>query len=137
MLHNSLNVNRMNVGPGGKQAIMKDTVWNGKVQHLVDENGIAKGMKQVLTEREINTHGMNAAKMREELLKHEDFKNTKTLVQELVERRGHMCMFFPKFHCELNVAGVMLKNIQDSTRMDLLHACAKLSRSLLTHVILF
>ena len=41
------------MGPGGKLAIMKDTVWNGNVQHMVDENGIAKGMKQVLTERGI------------------------------------------------------------------------------------
>ena len=92
---NSLIVSRIDGGPGGEQAIMKDTFWNG---HMVAENGI---VKQVLTERGINTHGMNAAKMREELLKHDDFRNTKTLVQELVERRGHKFMFFPKLHCEL------------------------------------
>lgn len=27
-----LNVDRMNVGPGGKQAVMRDTTWNGEIQ---------------------------------------------------------------------------------------------------------
>ena len=27
-----LNVDRMNVGPGGKQAVMQDTTWNGEIQ---------------------------------------------------------------------------------------------------------
>ncbi|OAX34270.1 hypothetical protein K503DRAFT_699039 [Rhizopogon vinicolor AM-OR11-026] len=31
-----------------------------------------------------------------------DFKEQKSLVQEIIERAGHLCMFLPKFHCELN-----------------------------------
>ena len=107
----------------------------GTFSILVDENGIAKGMKQVLTERGINVHGINAAKIREELLKHDDFRNTKTLVQEVIGAYS-----FPSSTVSLmplNVAGVMLKNIRDSTRMDLLHPCAKLYLNRWTHVILF
>lgn len=31
-----------------------------------------------------------------------DFVNNKSALQELVERRGHICDFYPKYHCELN-----------------------------------
>ncbi|KAJ8580768.1 hypothetical protein M405DRAFT_752868 [Rhizopogon salebrosus TDB-379] len=31
-----------------------------------------------------------------------DFKEQKSLVQEIIERAGHLCIFLPKFHCELN-----------------------------------
>lgn len=98
----TLNVNHMNVRPGGKQPVMKDTVWNGEVQKLVDENGCPKGMKRVLQERGVDTRGINADKMREILAGHPDFKNPRTLLEDLVEKRGHICIFFPKFHCELN-----------------------------------
>lgn len=32
----------------------------------------------------------------------EDFVNEKPLLQHYLEDRGHVCMFLPKFHCELN-----------------------------------
>ena len=31
-----------------------------------------------------------------------DFKEQKCRVAEIVEERGHICIFLPKFHCELN-----------------------------------
>ncbi|KAL1749625.1 hypothetical protein FB107DRAFT_225179 [Schizophyllum commune] len=31
-----------------------------------------------------------------------DFVNNKSALQELVEQRGHICDFYPKYHCELN-----------------------------------
>jgi len=31
-----------------------------------------------------------------------DFKNKKPLLQLVVEKAGHKCLFLPKFHCELN-----------------------------------
>ena len=46
------NVDKMNAGPGGKQLIMRDTMWEGRIQKLVDDNGIPKGMKVILEERE-------------------------------------------------------------------------------------
>ena len=69
---------------------------------MILPDGRPKGLKLVLQERGIDVTGMNADKLREELAKIEDFKNPKTLVEEKVKSRGHLCMFFPKFHCELN-----------------------------------
>ena len=31
-----------------------------------------------------------------------DFAEQKSLVQETIEAAGHLCLFLPKFHCELN-----------------------------------
>ena len=61
-------------------------------------------IQMVLQERGVNTNGMNAEKMWETLSKYPDFANSKTIVQEKIEARGHMCMFFPKFYCELNAS---------------------------------
>ncbi|KAF8496041.1 hypothetical protein JB92DRAFT_3126295 [Gautieria morchelliformis] len=36
------------------------------------------------------------------LLLQEDFANKKSMLQHYIEGRGHICMFLPKFHCELN-----------------------------------
>ena len=32
----------------------------------------------------------------------DDFKNEKPLLQLIIEGAGHICLFLPKFHCELN-----------------------------------
>ena len=71
----SLNADRMNVGPGGKQAVMRPTVWNGSVQTLVLPDGQAEGMKLVLQERGVDTTGMKADAMRAKLKTYSDFKN--------------------------------------------------------------
>lgn len=99
----ALNAEKMNVKPGGKQVIMHDTEWNGQVQKMMLPDGTPKGMKLVLQEREIDVTCMNAARMREVLLaKHPDFASQKSTVEELIESKGHICLFFPKSHCELN-----------------------------------
>ena len=58
----ALNVNHMNVRPGGAQAKLHDTVWNGRGQKMVFSDGTPKGMKRVLEERGVNTKGMKAEK---------------------------------------------------------------------------
>jgi len=68
---------------------------------MVLPDGRPKGMKLVLQERGVDTKDMNADKMRE-TLKYDDFKNSKTILEERIKERGHLCYFFPKFHCELN-----------------------------------
>ena len=98
----SLNADRMNVGPGGKQAVMRPTVWNGYIQTMVLPDGQAKGMKLILQERGVDTTGMKADAMRAKLKTYSDFKNQKTILEEFIERRGHLCIFYPKFHCELS-----------------------------------
>ena len=69
------NAVKINVGPGGKQLVMKDTVHNGVVQRMVNVNGISKVMKMILEERGIVTKDMNAKKMRETLGAHSNFVN--------------------------------------------------------------
>ena len=43
---NALNINKMNVCPGGKQPCMQNTAWAGQVQKLVDDKGVPKGIKK-------------------------------------------------------------------------------------------
>ena len=31
-----------------------------------------------------------------------NFTNEKPMIQHYIESQGHVCMFLPKFHCELN-----------------------------------
>jgi hypothetical protein len=31
-----------------------------------------------------------------------DFAAQKSQIEEAIERRGHYCLFYPKYHCELN-----------------------------------
>lgn len=99
---NALNASRMNVRPGGKQPCMRDTVWAGRVQKLVRDDGVPKGMKAVLEERGVNTERMKANDMRTVLSFHDDFISEKTMVEKIVTEKGHKCVYLPKFHCELN-----------------------------------
>lgn len=64
MAEDSLDVTKMNVGPGGKPRIIGDGFWDGKSQSM-NRNGVPKGLRIVLEERGINTRGMNAEQMRE------------------------------------------------------------------------
>ena len=98
----ALNADRMNVGPGGKQPKMRDTVWEGHIQKMVDRNGIPKGMKAILEERGVDTAGMRGTDMRKLIKSYPDFQQQKTILEDRVERRGHICLFYPKFHCELS-----------------------------------
>ena len=54
----------MNVGPEAKQPKMRDTVWDGVVQELVDNCGTPRYMMAVLEERGVDTTGMKAKEMR-------------------------------------------------------------------------
>ena len=98
----ALNVRRMNVGPGGAQPQMRDTIWNGKVQKMVLSDGQPKGMKLILQERGVDTTGMRAADMRLVLANHENFKYEKTALKCLMQEKGQCALFLPKFHYELN-----------------------------------
>ena len=98
----SLNADAMNVKPGGKQPVMRPTVYNGEVQEMTLPDGTPKGMKMVLEERGVCTKGMVAKDMTAKLKTYQDFKNSKTILSELVENKGHKCVYIPKFHCEVN-----------------------------------
>ena len=51
----TLNVKLMNVGSGGVQPRMKDTIWNGNKQEMNFPNGTPKGMWIILEERGFDT----------------------------------------------------------------------------------
>ena len=97
----ALNADRMNVGPGGKQPKMRDAWWGGEVQKMVNEDGIPKGMRHILEERGVDTTKMKAKDMRDLLKIFPDFNGQKTILEDYIERRGHMCIFYPKFHCPI------------------------------------
>ena len=126
MAKDALNVAKMNVGPGGKQAVMRSTVYgpNKNFQSMVfpSNHSIypnqAKGMEVVLRERGLWRDGLigdcklcklkidditrTDCCMRRILSLQEDFISQKSLLQEEIEKRGHKCIFYPKYHCELN-----------------------------------
>jgi transposase len=113
----------MNVKPGGKQARMHDGwyIHDGQkcTQLMVfpsdhpEHPNEPKAIKAVLKERGLyrsdlrgkckkcqsgSTHCCN-----KRILENQpNFKAQKSLVQEIIEEAGHLCIFLPKFHCELN-----------------------------------
>lgn len=102
MSDDALDASAMNVKPGGKQPIMRDTVWAGATQRMVFTNGVAKGLKAVLEERGICTDTLVADQMRTILSNHEDFKSEQPKLIHYLSDRGHTALFLPKFHPELN-----------------------------------
>jgi len=127
--NDALVAKRMNLKPGGKQPVMRDTYFgeDKQPQSMVfpsthpDEKlrNKPKGIKQVLIERgKWSSQGLILeCKECKENIKDDsrksccaccvlslepDFLAQKGAIEELIENAGHKCIFFPKFHCELN-----------------------------------
>jgi hypothetical protein len=113
----------MNKSNGGKQRKRRDTVipmnnpypeFRGKLQKMTTETGEAKGLQQVLQERGFDVDNMKSkcspvcavenerCCMARLMSKQDDFRLQKPLLEEKITERGHLCVFLPKFHCELN-----------------------------------
>jgi hypothetical protein len=105
MADDALDVNKMNVNPGGKQRKMRDTVRQGRVQKMNYTLGVPKGMRAVLQERGVDVSGMVAENMKKALAEMEDFKNEKSLIEHFLISKGHVPVILPKFHRELNPVG--------------------------------
>lgn len=121
---NALRAFDMNKSNGGKQRIQRDTVipmsnpqveQRGKIQKMtLDDGKTPKGLQAVLEERGFNVKGMCAkcspvcpwentdCCMARLLSKQDDFANQESMVESVVRKAGHLCIFLPKFHCELN-----------------------------------
>lgn len=97
MAEDALDVNRMNVKPGGKQSIMHDTIWSGQVQKMYDSSGVPKGMKQVLHEHGICTDTLVADDMRKILSNHFDFQNKRPKINSFLESKGFRTFFNQSF----------------------------------------
>lgn len=113
----------MNKSNGGKQRIQKDTVipqnnpvaaHRGKPQSMKTLDGKAKGLQQTLEERGFDVTGLRAkcapvcavesenCCMARLLSRQDDFCDQISLLEEFIVSKGHLCIFLPKFHCELN-----------------------------------
>lgn len=77
--------------------------------------GQPKGLRCVLQERGLYVHGLkpSCARVRDHvedgsccltrlLSIQPDFQAQKSSLEETIEEAGHLCIFLPKFHCELN-----------------------------------
>jgi hypothetical protein len=65
--------------------------------------GWFKGMEQIIHERGLwPEDGLSAEQCRTLLFTQPDFVAQKPLLQEHIESRGHLCDYYPKYHCELN-----------------------------------
>ena len=81
--------------------------------------GWFKGMEQILWECRLWRDGLlalcggsgfscknsdtNNCCCRKTLFCQVDFQTQKSKLKEIIESRGHICDFYPKFHCELNL----------------------------------
>lgn len=115
----------MNLNPGGKQARMRDGWFLQNGEKITQPMAFPKdhpefpnqpkGMKQVLLERglwveklQMKCRGEKCAAgsvnccAKRLLDLQPDFKEQRSLVQEVIEEAGHISIFPPKFHCELN-----------------------------------
>ncbi|KAF0699165.1 Aste57867_10261 [Aphanomyces stellatus] len=118
----------MNLKPGGKQPPLRDG-WYGaprRTQAMVHPmdcedpalRGLPMGIKAILVERGCwedcfrlscgasidlpPPPAMLKCCARHCLACHDDFRAQKSVLEETVVAAGHLCLFFPKYHCELN-----------------------------------
>ncbi len=71
--------------------------------YLINFNdGTPKGMKKILEERGVNTADMKKEDMQAVIRSHTDFKYEKSRIEHLLIKHGHIPIFLPKYHCELN-----------------------------------
>jgi transposase len=182
---NALVANRMNLGPGGKQPKMHNTILPqiqaDDIEHvqcmvymhgdkiwetdtLIPESlvGQPKGLKRVLQERglwidglkkqcgttktkeDIETESQSAAYTELDRCKRgkhccalrimenqPDFLAEKSLLEIEITNRGHECIFYPKFHCELNYIEYFWGAVKRYTRENCNYSFAELETTVL------
>ena len=119
----ALVVSRMNMKDGGKQPLLRNGQMPDSSSHsmtFVDSDGVTKpkGIRRILQERGLWVQGLvrqcDTCKSHISdpvnleccvvriLSRQPDFASQKNHLQEVIELAGHRCIFYPKFHCELN-----------------------------------
>jgi len=137
----ALLVTRMNFNPSGAQTRLRNGWFTDATGQQQEQSMIfspdhpkfpdqPKGMKQVLTEQGLYRAGLKMICKKPDcdpdattccalciLSQQPDFREQKSLVQEVIEAAGHICIFLPKFYCELNFIeffwGAMKKYLQE------------------------
>jgi transposase len=130
----------MNLGPGGKQPKMHDTVWNGRVQKMVFPSdhpkfaGLPKGAACIAEERGIpgGVRGKKKDEIIEWLSQCDDFLNETCLLQKKHQEAGQIALFLPKFHCEFNPAELIWANSKQILRKQSISNLPSLEKALPT-----
>jgi hypothetical protein len=78
--------------------------WFKGMEVIIRERGLWPSSGRLLAQCEgfKCKEGATACCCRRLLFNQQDFVQQKSSVQELVESRGHLCDYYPKYHCELN-----------------------------------
>jgi hypothetical protein len=69
---------------------------------LEDGLVVQAGLVHVLRERGIDVAGKNVDELRTIMAAQPDFTNEPNILESIIRARGHLCLFYPKFHCELS-----------------------------------
>ena len=120
MADDALVAKRMNLKPGGQRPLMRDG-YNPHMdapQQMRQWDGQLKGIKIDLQEHGLWPLGRSCFKFEcatkadhkddsqrcadQLLASQSDFKSQKGILAEELEKRGHLVMFYPKFHPMLN-----------------------------------
>jgi hypothetical protein len=126
----------MNKSDGGKQRKQHDTViplsnpvaeHRGKPQEMTLPNGSPKGLQRGFDVKNMRAKCAPVCPwensdccMARLLSKQDDFTNQPSMLEDLITKAGHYCLFLPKFHCELNPIEMA------SSRLDLsVSSCAE------------
>jgi hypothetical protein len=79
--------------------------WFKGMEHIIREHGFwpKAGLPVECTgPKRPASEGQASCCCRHILYTQPDFMSQKPLFQEYIESRGHLCDFYPKYHCELN-----------------------------------
>lgn len=106
--------------------LRKQNGWN---------DGTPKGAAMILKERGINTSRLKLEDMQVILSQHDDFKDEKNALETMLESRGHIAVFLPKFHCELNGIERVWGHSKRTTRAYCDYTITSLCENGLTHSI--
>ena len=128
----ALKAFEMNKSDGGKQRKQRDTkipqsnsdpCFQGQPQKMTMSSGQQKGLQAVLEEHGFNVSDLKAkcmpmcpfesqiCCMAQLLSQQEDFMTQESMLEIFIRGAGHECLFFPKFHCELNPIEMVSKNL--------------------------
>ena len=96
MAEDALVASRLQAYSGGGQPAMRDTVWNGRPQRLVDSKGVPIGARAICKMRGIDIKGKKLDDLKAILAQHPDLANEKSQLKHLLNSRGHVCYFHSK-----------------------------------------
>jgi hypothetical protein len=91
-----------------KSQTHKDAERHVVLAEATGQCGIAMAEDMAIADTEIqSTPDDEWCCMYQVLALQEDFQSEKLLIQSIIEDAGHVCLFLPRFHCELNLIGML------------------------------